>query len=228
MDNTAVNLDALINDIVDRVLNKIERDMPADETVQGTLAIFTSYVPSAKSAVRTLAEKYGEDVECALFGEAEFEPFGFSSVKVCDGIAQNQLMQRAAGKGRIVLVTPKISLLEKIAQGNDDGFVEHVFLRSLLWGRKACILLDFIKPKFKRGTFYEKTADIIDCLASMGVEISSYTCSGEKFVNAYSLVTENDVIDAGKRGETGILLAEGAIVTPLAAEKARELNIRLD
>ncbi len=228
MENTTGNLDTLINEIVDRVLNKIERDMPVDETVQGTLAIFTSYVPSAKSAIRALAQKYGEDVECALFGEAEFEPFGFTSVKVCDGMAQNQLMQKAAGKGRIVLVTPKISLLEKIAQGDDDGFVEHVFLRSLLWGRKACILLDFVKPKFKRGTFFEKIVDIVDTLTSMGVEISSYTCLGEKIVNTYSLVTENDVTDAAKRGETSILLAEGAIVTPLAAEKARELNIKLD
>ena len=185
MDSISGNMDVFINDIVDRVLNKIERDMPADETVRGTLAIFTSFVPSAKSAVRALVEKYGEDVECALFGEAEFEPFGFSAIKVCDGIAQNQLMQKAAGKGRIVLVTPKISLLEKITQGNDDGFIEHVFLRSLLWGRKACILLDFVKPKFKRGTFFEKTADIIDSLTSMGVEIAAYTCSGEKNVYTY-------------------------------------------
>jgi hypothetical protein len=228
MENNTPNLDAFINDIVDRVLNKIERELPEDETVQGTLAIFTSYVPSAKSAIRTLTQKYGEDIECSLFGEAEFEHLGFSSVRVCDGMAQNQLMQKAAGKGRIVLVTPKLGLLEKIAQGNDDGFVEHVFLRSLLWGRKACILLDFVKPKFKRGTFFEKITDIIDSLTAMGVEVSSYTCSGEKTVSAYSLVTENDVIAAQNRGESSILLAEDAIITPLAAEKARELDIRLD
>lgn len=228
MENLTGNLDAFINDIVDRVLNEIERDLPADENVQGTLAIFTSYVPSAKSATRALVEKYGEDVECALFGDAELEPYGFSVLKVSDGIAQNQLMQKAAGKGRIVLVTPKIGLLEKVAQGNDEGFVENVFLRSLLWGRKACILLDFVKPKFKRGTFFEKIVDIIDSLTAMGIEISSYSCTGEKVTNSYSLVTETDVVEAEKRGDTSMLLAEGAIVTPLAAEKARELHIKLD
>ena len=228
MDILNSNIDVLISEIVDRVLNKIERDMPQDENVQGTLAIFTSYVPSSKTALHAITEAYGEDVECALFGEAEFEAFGFRTVRVCDGIAQNQLMQKAAGKGRIVLVTPKIGLLEKIAQGNDEGFVENVFLRSLLWGRKVSILLDFVKPKFKRGTFFEKIADIIDSLVSMGVEIKDYRCKGEKETNSYSLVTENEVIDAQKRGENRILLIEGAIVTPLAAERARELNIRLD
>jgi hypothetical protein len=228
MDISTGNLDALITDIVGRVMNTMQRGVQEDETARGTLAVFTTCVPSAKNAVHALVENYGDDVECALFGEAKLEPCGFSSVKVSDGIAENELMKKAETKERIVLVTPKISLLEKIAEGRDDGFVEHVFLRSLLWGRKTCILLDFVKPKFKRGTFFEKTTNILESLTSMGVEIANYACPVEKIVNAYSLVTENDVIDAGRRKETSILLAKGAIVTQLAAETARDLNIKLE
>lgn len=225
MDIDSGKLNILINEIVGRTLSS-RSGVLDNETAGGTLALLTSCVPFAKNAAYALAG-YGGNVECALFGEAEFENTGFPQIKVFEGNTQ-QLLKRAEKKERIVLVAPKICLLERIAQGDDGSFAEHVFLRSLLWGKKACILLDFAKPKFKRGTFFEKISDTLDMLASMGVEITNYACLEEKQANAYSLVTENDVTDAGKRGEASILLAKGAIVTPLASEKARELNITLD
>ena len=220
-------MDELIHSIVDRVLARLERDMPKDEDVQGTLAIVTSYVPSPKRAGKALVEQYGEDVECALCGEADFEPYGFQTLRVYDALAQKQLVQKAAEKGRIVLVTPKISLMERIAQGDDNGLIEHIMLRALLWGQRVCLLLDFEKPGLKRGTFFERMVDTIDALVAMGVEIATYRCVGERQTNQYSLVTEREVQQAYDRGETYVLLADGAIVTPLAADRARELNIRL-
>lgn len=222
------NLDELINSVIDRVLSKLERDMPRNEEVQGALAIITAYVPSPKSALEAIAREYGEDVECALLNGAEFDAYGLAKMRIYDAEGQNRLVQAAAEKGRIILVTPKISLLERIAQGDDGGIVEYIVLRALLWGRKIALLLDFEKPRFKRNTFFEKIGEILDSLTTMGIEITAYSCSGEKERTQYALVTEREVLDASRRGETALLLCPDAIVTPLAREKANELHIRLD
>ncbi len=222
------NWDELVRSIVDSVLNRIEREMPRDEHVMGTLALFTTYVPSPKTANEKLVVLYGEDIECAMSEEADFEPFGFESMRIEDKADEKLLLQKAASKGRIVLVTPKINLLQRIADGDDEGFIEHVVLRSLLWGRKVCILLDFDTPKFKRGTFFEKIASIIDSLTSMGIQVAQYNCAGEKETAVLTLVTENEIEQARKAGKHSVLCAAGAIITPLARERAAELNITID
>ena len=221
-------IDELINSVIDRVLSKLERDIPQNEEVKGTLAIITTYVPSPQSALKAIAREYGEDVECALLDGADFDAYGFTKTRVYDAEGQNQLVQVAAEKGRIVLVTPKISLLERIAQGDDGGIVEYIVLRALLWGRRISLLLDFEKPRFKRNTFFEKIGEILDSLTVMGIETTAYSCSHEKERIQHTLVTEREILDASSRGETALLLCPGAIVTPLAREKASELHIRLD
>ncbi len=222
------NWDELVRSIVDKVLNRIERERPRDEHVVGTLALFTTYVPSPKTANETLVALYGEDIECALSEDADFEPFGFESMHIEDKEDERLLLQKAASKGRIVLVTPKINLLKRIADGDDDGFIEHVMLRSLLWGRKVCILLDFDTPKFKRGTFFEKIGSVIDSLTSMGIQVAQYHCAGEKEVATLTLVTENEIEQARRQGKHSVACASGAIITPLARERATELNISID
>lgn len=220
--------DDLVNLIVDNVLNKIERDKPRNEHVVGTLALITTYVPSPKTAGDTLVSFYGEDIECAMIGEACFDQFGLPSFEVQDRQDESLLVKKAASKGCIVLVTPKINLLQRIAQGEDDGFVEHIVLRSLLWGRNVVILLDFPAPKFKRGTFFEKICDIIDSLTSMGIRIAQYQCSKEADVNVLSLVTELEVEQAVKEGKRRILCSPQAIVTPLAKERAAALGVAIE
>ncbi len=175
-----IKLDELIGDIVDRMLGQAGGCMREDETVRGTLAVLAGYAPAGESAVQALLSRYGRDVEFALLGEVEFETSGFFRIRADDAATRNQLLKNAEKKERIVLVAPKISLLEKIVLGDDQGFMEYIFLRSLLWGRKPCVLLDFERPKFKRGTFFEKVSDILEMLESMGVEITHYACAEDR------------------------------------------------
>ncbi len=222
------NWDELVRSIVDNVLNRIEREKPRDEHVVGTLALFTTYVPSPKTANEKLVALYGEDIECALTEEADFEPFGFESMRIEDKGDEKLLLQKAASKGRIVLVTPKINLLKRLADGDDEGFIEHVMLRSLLWGRKVCILLDFDMPAFRRGTFFEKIGAVIDALTSMGIQVAQYHCAGEAETEILTLVTEQEIEQARRDGKYSVVCAQGAIITPLARERAAELNISID
>lgn len=138
-------------------------------------------------------------------------------------------MQKLAGAADVVLVTPKIGLLCNIAYGNDEGFLEQAILRPLLWGRRVSVVLDFQPPKFKRGTFFEKIVDAIDALTSMGVRVLAYKCAAEYTEEEKkTLVTETDVLEAHAKGQKRILCELGAVITPLARDRADELKIALD
>ncbi len=206
------NLSELLNNAVDSVLNKMLTNLPADEHVEGTLVICTTYVVSPKTVRETLVSKFGQSMEFALFEDAIFNSFGFEAVEV----EKRKVMQMAANSGNVVLVTPKINLMDRIATGEDDGFVEHLVMRSLLWNRNVYLLLDFEKPKFKRGTFYERIGDIIDVLVDMGVRVMIYNPTGEKETDVHSLVTQVEVEEASRQGKFAVFCSKNAIVTPLA------------
>ncbi|MPN41325.1 hypothetical protein SDC9_188868 [bioreactor metagenome] len=103
-----------------------------------------------------------------------------------------------------------------------------MLLRSILWGKKAHVLLDFTPPRFKRGTFYEKIGDALDALVDMGVSVFTYSCIRPAKAGALALVTENDVVEAFESGKFNIGCVRGAIITPSARDKAKELNIKID
>ncbi len=222
------NFGELLNGAVDSVLNQMLTRMPIDEYVVGTLVLCTTYVVSPKTVRETLRAKFGDAPEFALFEDAEFNSFGYSSITVQTREDERKLMGKAANSANIVLATPKLNLMQRIADGDDDGFVEHLVMRSLLWGRNVYILLDFEKPKFKRGTFYEKIGDIIDSLTNMGVKLLTYSPVGEQETDVFSLVTQVEVEDASRRGIFTVYCSKDAIITPLARERAVELGISIE
>lgn len=211
------------------VIARLQFDNEKDEDVQGTVALVTSFVPSRKSCAAFIEKHFGKGIDCALFGGAKFNAPGFLPMVIDDDDSKAELIEKIAGAKNIVLVTPKLSLLYKLAEGNDEGFVEQTFLRPLLWGRNVSVVLDFEPPKTKRQTFFGKLADAIDMLERMGVKVLAYKPS--QAVDAperKALVTEADVVDAAKRGDMRILAAKDALITPLARDKAQELGVSID
>ncbi|MBQ9942481.1 MAG: hypothetical protein IJP03_05690, partial [Christensenellaceae bacterium] len=229
MDLNGIDMNALVELIRKEVMGRIKYEGVSDERVEGTVALFTSFVPSKKACGAVLKEHFGEGIDCAMFGDLEFQVPGCFQFKVENREDQSELMQKLAGTADVVLVTPKLSTLYTLAEGNDDDFVAQAVLRPLLWGRRVSILLDFDPPKFRRATFFEKVVDALDILTGMGVRILSYRPAAEYGeVERKSLVTETDVRDALDDGSKRILCASDAIITPLAREKAAELGVALD
>ena len=222
-------LTALVAKVVGEVMKRIQFETMNDETVTGTVAVFTSFVPSKKACSNALTERYGSGIDCALLGEAEFDMAGFLKMKVSTKEDEQILIERLARTANVVLVTPSLSLLYRLAAGDDSGIAETSVLRPLLWGRKVSVLLDFDVPRFKRATFFEKVVDALDVLTNMGVSVISYNPASEKEEEKrLSLITETQVREAAEDGSFRILCANDAIVTPLAKEKAEELGVALD
>lgn len=229
MDVQAINIAELVSKITQEVLGRIEYANQSDEDVKGTVALFTSFVPSKVTCADFLKKQFGSGLDCVLLNNIEFSAPGCFAIPVKDDNDKDKVIQKLAGAAGVVLVTPKLDLLYKLAEGDDRGFVEHLFLRPLLWGRKASIVLDFTTPKFRRATFFEKVVDAIDILEKMGVSMLSYQPTQEQNTPERKLlVTEQDVLDASIQTERRLLCSRDVIITPLAKERAAELAVSID
>ncbi|MEG0256988.1 MAG: hypothetical protein RR632_01660 [Christensenella sp.] len=224
MDDEKWNI--IIDRIIQEVLYRIHAAQEKAETVNGTIALISSYVPAYASAIVTLREKYGENIKFLTYG-TEFTP-GTEWTERVEDLGEDAVLEKAAESENIVLVTPRIGILANIAEGDDIGFVEHLMMRAMLWKRNVGILLDFSAPRFKRNTFYEKLVTILESLKSVGVEVFAYQCAKIREEGALELVTENEILEAYQNKAERIKCASCAIITPSARDKAKELGIGIN
>jgi hypothetical protein len=217
--------DQIIDRIVQEVLARLNKpdDQPPKET--GTLAIVASQAVMPQAAIETLEKKFA-GIRYAVL-QSDFGPDGIEKLSAED-LQEKNLLSVAAASENIVLISPPLWVLEKIARGEDNGFVEYLMLRSILWEKKVFVLLDFMIPRFKRNTFFEKLSDATAALTDMGVGILQYGCFNREMDKKLTLVTEKEVAEAAKQHSDRINCAPRAIVTPAARDRAAELNIKID
>jgi len=128
----------------------------------------------------------------------------------------------------VALVTPPISLLLAIARADDSSFEANLALRPLLWGKKVTLIADFDMPKRLHDTVFAGLADAVDVLVKAGVEVVSLMCGGAGEDEGLDLVTEQEVKAAHKSGNLRLKIKQGAIVTQLAQDTARDLGVIID
>jgi hypothetical protein len=215
----------LIDRIAQEVLSRLSALEARDENVSGTVVLLTSQIPSPASAMSKLKESFGGDLLFINFGVKI--PFGLPNVMDAGKEPEESVTDAVASAAGVVLLAPRIGLLDRIARGDDGDFVPHGVIRSLVWGRNVSLLLDFEPPRFRRNTFFEKLVDTLATLQDMGVKLLTYKCA-QKGAEGLCLVTEADVTEAWRNHRTEIRRAPGAIITPAAKDKARELGIRLN
>ena len=223
--------DAQIRQIVDRL------DHSADQTEHGcaldrgehkTVVLVPGYVPAPQKALAGLGERYGKDFALLFLGDTVFETGGVRRCRVAWPEQKGEFVELLVCAERAVLLSPCVGLLKRLANGQEEDGAGEVLLRRILWGKPVDVLLDFDPPKFRRGTYFAQIAEAVDSLSAMGVGVYAYSPCESQTVNARSLVTERDVIDAKRNGQKTILCMPEAIVTPLAADTAKELQINLE
>jgi len=192
-----------------------------------TVVLVPGYVPSPKKALASLTERYGNDLCLLCLEEPALDAGGIPCCSVAWPEQKAAFVDRLVRAQRAVLLSPGVGLLKRLANGQEEDGAGEVLLRRILWGRPVDILLDFDPPKFRRGTYFAQIAEAVDSLTSMGVGVYAYSPCEAATVTACSLVTERDVIDAKQSGQKTILCAAEAIVTPLAADTAKELQINI-
>lgn len=217
-------LKSLIRRITEDVLRRL---LEPEKVERGALVLVPSFVTDKAPLITCLKDAYGPEVTCVGVGASALgEAFTTRSIETDQD--KQHCMASLKQYADIALYAPPLWMLKNIASGDDRGFIEQVFMRSLLWEKKTKLILDYEKPRFRRGTFYEGIADALGAIEGMGAEIVSLPLSVGRPEGQLPLVTETEVNDAHREGRKRIRCAEGAIVTPLAWDAARELGIAID
>ena len=222
--------DGLREQIIDRVIRevlyRIKELEPKEVVPENAVVLVTSFIPSFPKVDAILSDRYGSDVTYIDFCGYEF-PSPMENVVNAEEVGKDRILELVNGAASVVLMAPQLKLLESISRGDDEGFVEFLTIRSLLWGRRVSVIMDFEPPAFKRNTFFEKVSDIIDVIKGIGIEVVTYDCKYEPPA-ALALVTESDVVEVWKSGRKEIRTAAGCIITPSARDKAGELGVKIN
>jgi hypothetical protein len=211
----------LIKKIADEIVRRFN-EQPEEKKDPEALVIVCDHVARGSDAKVSIWEHFGGRVHIAALNAKYSAP----ELEV-EEKSEQELIAEAAGSESIVLLSPRVSMLQNMASGMDEGCLENIFVRSLLWGKNVHIMLDYTPPRYKRGTFYQKISEALDTLVEMGVAVFTYG-GGEGAKDGLSLVTENEVTEAYRKKNTRILCAKGAIVTPAARDRAGELKIKIE
>ena len=224
--------DDQIKSIIERVQLAVGQAAAASETPacgnENTLVLVPSFVPSPQKAIASLLERYTNGIELVFLNGTEFNVDTIPKRNLDWATQKNELVSLLVRADHVVLLAPETGMLARMGHGKDgEGFGE-ALLRRILWGKTVDVLLDFEPPTFRRGTYFAALAEAIETLSSMGVRFTTYQPVESTTSGVCSLVTERDVMDAKQSGQKSIRCAKNAIVTPLAVDTARELQINIE
>lgn len=217
---------ALIARITAEVCRAVDAAQAAKPEAPDTLAIISAPLALPDRIFKQVRETFGGNVRYLLFGDH----LHYAQVPAVQGTPEGEqdYIEEAAGVETVLLLSPRTSTLSRLAKGEDEGLLEDLVLRTLLWGKDVHIWLDFQPMRFKRNTFFEKVLDAIEALEDMGVTVTAFDWTAELGSKPLlTLVTERDMMDAGQAGAQELRCASNAIITPSALDKAAELNIRI-
>lgn len=217
--------------IMERVRQAVEEktgEKAACPREAGTKVLIPGFVPSPEKAINRIAGQYGNDFELVFLSPVLFPAEGVPARSIHWKTQPNELVDLLVKAETVVLLAPGTGLLRRIGAGQEEEGVGELLLRRLLWGKPFAVLLDFTPPKFRRGTYYAQIVESIDALCFMGVQFETYHPLDSPAQDAFTLVTEQDIVQAKRSGRKTLLCIKDAIITPLAADAAKELRINIE
>ena len=227
---------SLSDDQIQKIIARAQSSMNAAQNVCAALAaggdsvlvLVPGFVPAPERAIAALSALYGKRVQLVFLSDATFTA---NETPICQldwATQKNELVELLVRAEHAVLLAPGTALLARMGVGDNAEDFSEALVRRILWGKAVDVLLDFEPPKFRRDTYFARLAEAIDQLTSMGFRFSTYQpCEGGTG-NVLALVTEREVVEAKQNGRKTILCAAGAIVTPLAVDTAKELQIHIE
>ena len=199
--------------IVAEVVRRIAQEERRRQHPEQVLVLLADSVSFPEKLQQTLNEQFGVAYTPVSIPETNTEPGG--------------LLERVKEARTVILVSPRLELLRRIASGDDGDPLSHLLVRAILWQKDVRVYLDYEPPRFRRNTFLADTAEAIDTLRQMAVTICPYFAVAPQEPEGTDLVTEADVLDAAKTESKTIRCRSGAIITP-AALAATDVILRYE
>ena len=218
----------IVRQVTGRVLSRLTAEGLFQPEQDGTLVVVPNFIPEPALLNEYLKQYGSSGVTCALLEPSGGLNLAFNTIPAAEREQQQSLLASLKFYERVVLAMPTLQLLGRIANGADTGFAEQLILKAILLDRKVTVALDYTPPKFRRGTFFESVVGSITALKDMGVEVVSLTQKLKPAEIGFALVTETEVLEAYQYGDRSVKCAKGAVVTPLARDKANELGVTIE
>ncbi len=133
---------------------------------------------------------------------------------------------------RLELYDPSLDFLRAVKEGKEEDIAAKITLYFLMSGKPVIARLPYDMTALSAGTFGRSAKELKEDLGDMGMLFLDLKPGIEEFLPAgddgnLTLVTEETVRQAHGRGRRLICAAKGAVITPLAAEKAKECGISI-
>lgn len=230
---------SLSDDQIQKIIERAQSSINATNAAQNgcaalaagqdcALVLVPGFVPAPERALAALATQYGKNLQLVFLSDAVFAGGETPACRLDWATQQNELVELLVRAEHAVLLAPGTALLARMGAGESPEDFSEALVRRILWGKAVEVLLDFEPPKFRRDTVFARLAEAIDQLTAMGFRFSTYQPCERGAGDVLALVTEREVVDAKQSGRKMILCAAGAIVTPLAVDTAKELQIHIE
>ncbi|MFL0248702.1 hypothetical protein [Candidatus Clostridium stratigraminis] len=197
------------------------------------LLIIPANVINLEESVKQIENKYC-DSEFSIASYKKTDAIKFSNAKEIYDLngesSRDKLANNINKYEEIIVLSPELTQMRALTQGDDSGFIENLLIYSLLHKKKTVFLFDYDMKAVPYNSLGKKIKDLLGSISEMGVLIEDLLQDTEKksdavTVSSKQLITEEQVEDFYKNGRREILCEKGCIITPLARDAAREMGV---
>lgn len=222
-----------ISEVIRRVLTYYlhKRENPTDRKK----ALFL--VPKFPAGLReTISEYelYGELESIDFFVEdtesEELKSFGCKTYYVSDAKDVSNILNCLSTYKKLEIYDPSLDFLRDLKEGKERNIFIKIAIFFLMSGKPVVVRLPYDMNGIFQGAFGRATKDLKEDLRDMGIHFSGLKTDfaerlGESAGQKLDFISEEIIDQCHERGEKLIYASINAVVTPLAVERAKELDV---
>lgn len=151
-------------------------------------------------------------------------------INISDESSRQKLLGMMNKFDAAFVLSPGIMQLKAIADGDDTGFIEKIIMYHILHSRHAGVIIDYDVRSMPSNILADKLGKLLGSLKSMGLSVETAGGQPVQDVTKVSkkgrrLIAEKDIDEMHRNGIKTINAGSESIITPLAKDRASELNM---
>ncbi len=224
-----------ISTLVQRVLTYYIRRKKREEEAGRILFLIPEY-PIGLSDVIGEYELYGELGILDLFLEQKSMDFANASgVRIfCKERKEDvgHILSSLTQYQKLEIYAPSLDFLRMLKNGEEHSLFIRIALYFLMTGKEVIVRLPYAADTVPEGRFGKSVKDLLHDLWDMGISFAGLNPGFGEMVSlkeqkTADFITQSSVDKLYMQGCRQIYAARNAVVTPLALERAKELNIQI-
>ena len=212
------NLDKLVKAVTNNILNTIDISSISDKSC---LILFQNSVFGFNEYINQIKEEY-EGYELYLSTNDCLNDYDLNGIKTIGfDINSSSFRNVLESVENIIIIGLKISQMKSITETDDSEDINYIVLSSLMANKKVKLMINSNKK------MYNLLLKQLNSIKQMDISITNIQDVKEVKDSELSveLITEDYVKKLKNSGASKIVLSNKQLITPLAKDKLRELNI---